>query len=75
MCVPLRVWPRGVADWLQTIICRCILEKNSTIEILRWFENAEEKHSDGEVGCMLHVLRRAMANRPLEIQQCHLVPG
>lgn len=48
MCATLCL-ARGVADWLQTIICRCVLDQNSTIEILRWFENTEEKTLDGKV--------------------------
>ncbi|KAH7379516.1 WD40-repeat-containing domain protein [Pyrenochaeta sp. MPI-SDFR-AT-0127] len=31
-----------------TIICRCVLEKNSAIEILRWFDNDQDNAPNGK---------------------------
>jgi hypothetical protein len=37
----------SIYSLVQTIICRCVLDKNNTIEILQWFEDEENTTADG----------------------------
>ncbi|ENI02283.1 hypothetical protein COCC4DRAFT_146150 [Bipolaris maydis ATCC 48331] len=37
----------GLDPVFATIVCRCILDKNGTIEILRWFEDEESTAENG----------------------------
>ncbi|EDU44240.1 hypothetical protein PTRG_11190 [Pyrenophora tritici-repentis Pt-1C-BFP] len=44
----------GVDPVFATIICRCVLGKNDTIEILRWFEDEEISTEHGSAGDRLN---------------------
>lgn len=47
--MPPRIRERLDADWLQTIICRCVLESNNSVEVLRLFKDEQVENPDGEV--------------------------